>query len=531
MTSDANGIRAMSDPRAGIEPLEPSVAAELVPEGARELGAWLRATLPSGASLQADSRQVRPGDAFFAYPGLRTDGRGFVADALARGAAAIVAEAEGAAPLPEAGVPMRSCPGLRGLAGSIASAYHGRPSEKLELVAVTGTNGKTSVTQWVARGFGELGRRGAVIGTLGSGLAGSLEQSSGLTTPDALGLQATLARFSAAGVDSVAMEASSIGLDQGRMNGTRIAVAAFTNLTRDHLDYHETMDAYAQAKARLFAWPGLRAVVVNGDDPAGRLMLASARTGPEAPQRIVYGVTPGRHGARGDKTLIAERVFEDGSGIQMTLSGDFGSADLRLRLLGQFNVSNALAVAGCWLALGHPFERVVEALERLEPVPGRMQTIEQDGAPLVVVDYDHSPDALDNVLSSLRSVAVRRGGRLWCVFGAGGERDIGKRAQMGLVAERGADHLVITSDNPRGESPFRIVSDIRAGLIREPALTELDRSVAIHEAIARAAAADVVLVAGKGHEDFQEIAGARLPFSDVEVSRAALRARMEACGV
>ena len=531
MTSDANGIRAVADPTKDSGRLEPEAAAELVPDAALELGAWLRATLPSGAALQSDSRQVRPGDAFFAFPGLRTDGRGFVADALARGAAAIVVEADGAAPLQDAGAPMRACAGLRTLAGSIASAFHGRPSEGLDLVAVTGTNGKTSVSQWVASGLAEFGRRGAVIGTLGSGLVGSLEQSSGLTTPDALGLQATLARFAVSGVDSVAAEASSIGLDQGRMNGTRIAVAAFTNLSRDHLDYHGTMEAYAQAKARLFAWPGLRAVVVNGDDPAGRLMLAATRTGPQAPQRIVYGLNPGRHGARGDRTLIAERVFEDGAGIQMTLSGDFGSADLRLRLLGLFNVSNALAAAGCWLALGHPFERVVEALERMESVPGRMQTIQQDGAPLVVVDYAHSPDALDNVLASLRSVAVRRGGRLWCVFGAGGERDIGKRAQMGLVAERGADHLVITSDNPRGESPFRIVSDIRAGLIREPALTELDRAVAIHAAIARAAVADVVLVAGKGHENFQEIAGTRLPFSDVEVSRTALKVRREACGV
>ena len=531
MTSDANGLRAEVDPRVEIAPLDASAAAELVPEPARELGAWLRATLPAGAALQADSRQVRAGDAFFAYPGLRTDGRAYVADALARGAAAIVHEADGTKSLPQAAVPMRGCAGLRGLAGSIASAYHGRPSEALDLVAVTGTNGKTSVTQWVSRGLGELGRRAAVIGTLGSGTVGSLEQSSGLTTPDALGLQAMLARFAAEGVECVAAEASSIGLDQGRLNGTRVSVAAFTNLTRDHLDYHGTMEEYARAKARLFGWPGLRAVVVNGDDPAGRLMLAATRTEAEAPTRIVYGVTPGRHGARGDRTLIAERVFEDGSGIQMTLSGDYGAADLRLRLLGLFNVSNALAVAGCWLALGHSFDSVVEALERLEPVPGRMQTLEHEGAPLVVVDYAHSPDALENVLASLRSVAVRRGGRLWCVFGAGGERDIGKRAQMGLVAERGADHLVITSDNPRGESPFRIVSDIRAGLIREPALTELDRAVAIREAIVRAAPADVVLVAGKGHERFQEIAGVRHPFSDLEVSRAALGARRERADV
>jgi UDP-N-acetylmuramoyl-L-alanyl-D-glutamate--2,6-diaminopimelate ligase len=531
VNSQANGTRIASEPPAGIRSTDPHVSAELVPEAAHALAAWLRETLPAGAALQSDSRSVRPGDAFFAYPGLRSDGRRFVADAVARGAAAIVFESEGAAGLPATAVPTRGCAGLRVLAGSVASDFHGRPSESLDLVAVTGTNGKTSVTQWVSRGLELFGRRGAVIGTLGCGPVGRLEEGSGLTTPDALGLQAMLARFVAAGIDTVATEASSIGLDQGRLNGTRVAVAAFTNLTRDHLDYHQTMEAYAQAKSRLFGWPGLAAVVVNGDDPAAPQMLAAARTGEGAPARIVYGMTPGRHGARGDRALIAERVFEDGSGIQMTLSGDFGTADLRLRLLGQFNVSNALAVAGCWLALGHPFERVVEALERLEPVPGRMQTIELPDAPLVVVDYAHSPDALDNVLACLRSVALRRGGRLWCVFGAGGERDVGKRAQMGLVAERGADHLVITSDNPRGESPFRIVSDIRAGLIREPALTELDRAAAIHAAVGRAAPADVVLVAGKGHENYQEIAGVRHPFSDVEVAQAALAARREACRV
>ncbi len=527
-TSDGQAVGASL---AHGRTIAPEVAAELVPSAARELAAWLREVLPAGAALQSDSRLVRPGDAFFAYPGLRNDGRRFVADALGRGAAAIVAEAGGTDSLPAGEVPVRACVGLRALAGSIASAFHGRPSEALDLIAVTGTTGKTSVTQWVSSGIELLGQRGAVIGTLGCGPVGMLEEGSGLTTPDALGMQAMLARFVASGIDVVAAEASSIGLDQGRLSGSRIAVAAFTNLTRDHLDYHETMEAYADAKARLFGWPGLEAVVVNADDPLAPRMLAAVRCGEGAPTRIVYGMTPGRHGARGDRTLIAERVFEDASGIHLTLSGDFGTADLRLGVIGRFNVSNALAAAGCWLALGHPFERVVEVLERLEPVPGRLQTVEMADAPLVVVDYAHSPDALDNVLGCLRQIALRRGGRLWCVFGAGGERDVGKRAQMGLVAERGADHLVITSDNPRGESPFRIVSDIRAGLIREPALTELDRGAAIHSALARAASADVVLIAGKGHENYQEIAGVRQPFSDVEVAQAALVARKEAHGV
>ncbi len=509
--------------------VSPALRARLLPPEASEAARWLRDRLAPDAALRADSRAVRAGDAFFAFPGTASDGRQFTDDAVLRGAAAIVCER----PLPSApgvNLPVLALEGLRGLCGPIASAYHDLPSAAMDLVAVTGTNGKTSITQWVARGLAALGRRAAVVGTLGSGVVGELEDF-GLTTPDALELQSMLARFRGLGVESVAIEASSIGLDQGRLNGTRIAVAAFTNLSRDHLDYHGTMDAYAQAKRRLFAWPGLRAVVVNGDDRWAPGMLDAVRTDGDPVTRIVYGFAPGRHGARGDAVLIAERVVDDEAGLQMTLSGDFGTADLRLGLVGRFNASNALATAGCWLALGHPFDQVVEALGALEPVAGRMQKIAQAGAPLVVVDYAHSPDALESVLSALRPVAQRRGGRLWCVFGAGGDRDPGKRPEMGMVAERGADCLVITSDNPRGESPFRIVSGIRSGLTREPALTELDRAQAIRAAILEAAPVDVVLVAGKGHENTQEILGVRHPFSDVEVVRAVLAQRGEAIGV
>lgn len=508
----------------GGRPMTPAIP-EFVPPAAAELGRWLRETLAPGAGLRGDSRTVQPGDAFFAIPGLRDDGRRFVADALARGAAAIVYEQADAPALEPGGVPARAVAGLRELVGPIASEFHGRPSDRLEVVAVTGTNGKTSTTQWVARGLESLGRRAAVIGTLGCGPVGELEPHD-VTTPDALGLQSLLARFVASGVDTVAAEASSIGLDQGRINGTRIAVAAFTNLTRDHLDYHGTMQAYAAAKARLFAWPGLRVAVVNGDDAYSPRMLAAAST--HGALRIVYGVAPAQHGAHGDAVLIAERVVEQGDGTSFVLGGDFGRAPVGLRLLGGFNVSNALAVAGCWLGLGVAFDEVAGALGTLAPVPGRMQVIERSEAPLAVVDYAHSPDALASVLAALRPVAQARGGRLWCVFGAGGDRDVGKRPLMGMAAERGADHLVITSDNPRSESPFRIVSDVRAGLTREPALTELDRRVAIDCALRLAAPEDVVLIAGKGHEEYQEIAGVRHPFSDVEVARQALDARAQA---
>jgi len=369
------------------------------------------------------------------------------------------------------------------------------------------------------------------VGTLGAALqpdARPLAMSGGdLTTPDALSLQRVLADFAARGARSVALEASSIGLDQGRLNGTPIEVAAFTNLGRDHLDYHGAMADYERAKARLFTWPGLCAAVVNGDDPASVSMLATldavSRSSPV--MRIVYGQTPGVHGARGDRLLMAERIVEDARGISFSLGGDFGRAELRLGLLGRFNVGNALAVAGCWLGLGMSFADVVVRLSAIEPVDGRMQCIGHRGGPLAVVDYAHTPDALASALEALRPVAMARGGTLWCVFGAGGERDAGKRPLMGWVAEQGADRLVITSDNPRSEEPFRIVSDIRAGLSREPFLTELDRARAIAQALASAGRDDVVLIAGKGHERTQEIRGQRLAFSDLEHARAALDAR------
>ena len=508
----------------GDRPLDPSLP-DLVPPMAREVALWLRGVLAPGAALRSDSRAIRPGDAFFAIRGSRDDGRRFVGDAIARGAAAVVYEAQGASEVAVGSVPAIPVESLRGLAGPIASDFHGRPSERMEMVAVTGTNGKTSTSQWVAHGLAGLGRRCAVIGTLGCGPLDRLEPHD-MTTPDALGMQELLARFAADGVDLVAAEASSIGLDQGRLNGTRITIAAYTNLSRDHLDYHGTMQAYAAAKARLFGWPGLRVAVVNGDDEYSPRMLAAASA--QSPLRIVYGVAPGQHGAHGDAVLIAERIVEGPAGIGFVLGGDFGRAEVRLRLLGGFNVSNALAVAGCWLGMGIALDQVVQALEALEPVPGRMQMIERPDAPLAVIDYAHSPDALASVLSALRPVANARGGELWCVFGAGGDRDTGKRPLMGLVAERGADRLVVTSDNPRSESPFRIVSDVRAGLSREPAVTELDRRVAIDFALRLSSPRDVVLIAGKGHEEYQEIAGVRHPFSDLAVAHAALDARAEA---
>jgi UDP-N-acetylmuramoyl-L-alanyl-D-glutamate--2,6-diaminopimelate ligase len=516
------------------------------PEQAVELARWLRGVLPPGAALVADSRRVSRGDAFFAYPGERADGRRHVAQAVALGAAAVVAESGGAEP-PVHGVPVRTVDSLKRLAGPIADAFLGAPTARMDVVAVTGTNGKTSCSQWIAQGLQAAGRRAAVVGTIGAGVLGDdgrcTLDDTGLTTPDALALQGLFARFAQAGVDAVAIEASSIGLHQHRLDGTRMAVAVFTNLTRDHLDYHGTMQAYGEAKAMLFSWPGLRAAVVNLDDPAHAAMLAGVAPGV---QRIGYrieapvastdaGGRPASYPAAGevDRVLVATEVIPTAAGTRIGIDGDWGRATLDTPLLGRFNAANLLAVAGAWLALGMRFDDVLLRLAALRPVPGRLQAVGAgDGVPLAVVDYAHTPDALDNALAALRPVAAARGGALWCVFGAGGDRDPGKRPLMAAAAERGAERIVLTSDNPRGESPEAILDAVQAGLSAPCALREADRARAIAETVARAAPADVVLIAGKGHEPYQEIAGVRHPFLDAEHAERALarRARTGAAG-
>ncbi|MDT3678315.1 MAG: UDP-N-acetylmuramoyl-L-alanyl-D-glutamate--2,6-diaminopimelate ligase [Burkholderiaceae bacterium] len=493
-------------------------------ERAAPLGDWLRSALAPGAALVSDSRALRPGDAFLAWPGAHSDGRGFVDAARAAGAAVVLYEARGADAFALRGEPsappMRAVDGLRELAGPIAAQYYGHPGQRLRIVAVTGTNGKTTSTQWMASGFSAAGKRCAVIGTLGSGIAGAdgmpRLESFGLTTPDAAGLQRMLASFADAGAELVAMEASSIGIDQGRLNGLAVDTAVLTNFTRDHLDYHGTEEAYLAAKLRLFSWPGLRQALVNGDDPVAPRVLDPL---PPEIASLAFGHLPGEHGWRAKKKLSAFRIAEHASGSQVSIGGDYGRAEIRLQTIGQFNVVNALAAAGVWLMHGMPFDEAMQRLQRLQPIPGRMQRIVADGRPLVVVDYAHTPDALMNVLHALRPLAEARNGALWCVFGAGGDRDPGKRPLMGMVVERYADHVVVTSDNPRSETPFRIASDIRSGFMREPRLTELDREQAIRQVLEAAAPEDVVLIAGKGHEAWQEIGAQRLPFSDLAVAR------------
>jgi UDP-N-acetylmuramoyl-L-alanyl-D-glutamate--2,6-diaminopimelate ligase len=519
-----------------------SEALAISQDEAREVAGWLRAVLPSGAALVADSRAVRPGDAFFAYPGEQADGRRFIDRAIAKGAGAIVVEARGAdaivaepAVAGGSAVPRRDVVGLKRACGPIADVYHDHPSAALDVIAVTGTNGKTSCSQWIAQGLQGLGRACPVIGTLGAGRAGALEQT-GLTTPDALGMQALFARFAKGGDQAVAIEASSIGLHQHRLDGTRIAVAVYTNLTRDHLDYHGDMQAYADAKAMLFGWPGLRAAIVNLDDPWHRQMLAAVAPGV---LRIGYRIGSSTDGLTGepisgpvDRMLIARAIEPAVAGMRIELDGDWGSRSILTPLLGRFNVSNLLAVMATWLALEVPFEAALAQATALRPVPGRLQSVStNDGpAPLVVVDYAHTPDALANALAALRPVAQGRGGLLWCVFGAGGDRDPGKRPLMAAAVEALADRVVLTSDNPRSELPESILDAVQAGLQGACALRESDRAAAIARVIAQADASDVVLIAGKGHESYQEIAGVRHPFDDVEHAAIALTRRSETGG-
>ena len=463
--------------------------------------------------LSSDSRACAPGVAFFAYPGEKADGRSHIADAAARGAAAVLWEEEGFAWRPEWRLPNVAVRGLKQRAGALAHEFYGRPSDSLWVCGVTGTNGKTSCSQWIAAALGRRGARSGVIGTLGSGFPGALSALAN-TTPDALEAHALLKALREQGAAAVAMEVSSHGLVQGRVNAIAFDCALFTNLSHDHLDYHGSMDAYAEAKARLFDSPGLQAAVLNLDDVAG-VRLAQRLAGRDI-RTIGYSLAP--LAAPLTREYLAAVAIE---GTSLQLDSSWGRAGATLNQLGRFNVANALGVIGCLLAYGLPFSEAVALLADLPGVPGRMERVGEE--PLVVIDYAHTPDALEKVLHALRPVAQARGGRLVAVFGAGGDRDPAKRALMGATAARLADRVVLTSDNPRSEDPLAIIAAIRRGA---PAgKVEPDRRRAIEQAIAAAARSDVILVAGKGHEAYQEIRGRREPFSDQAVARTALARR------
>jgi UDP-N-acetylmuramoyl-L-alanyl-D-glutamate--2,6-diaminopimelate ligase len=471
--------------------------------------------------VSADSRKVQPGDVFLAFPGHASDGRRYIKDAVAHGAAAVLWEREGFEWDPTVTVPNLPVDQLRWMAGEIADEVFGKPSEHLWMIGVTGTNGKTSISQWVARALNRLGRKSAVIGTLGSGFPGKLNTTIN-TTPDAISLQEDLLRFRDEGAKAVAMEVSSIGLDQGRVRGCHMDIAVFTNLTRDHLDYHHTMEAYASAKAALFDMPGLKSVVLNFDDLMG--VVQARRLAARGDLRVVgYSMIPDNTTAAPAQSMVmAENMQTTANGMRFRVSHEGHQAQMSVGLVGQFNVSNLLAVMGVLLESGYAFDDVVEAVRELTPPEGRMQTFGGIGEPLAVVDYAHTPDALEQALFALRHTVRSRGGRLICLFGCGGDRDPGKRIMMGEVAKRLADEVVITSDNPRSEDPQSIIDQIVQGA--PGARCNEDRAEAIRESIAQADANDVILIAGKGHESYQEVQGQKHHFSDAEHALAALTA-------
>ncbi|WP_114637392.1 UDP-N-acetylmuramoyl-L-alanyl-D-glutamate--2,6-diaminopimelate ligase [Polynucleobacter necessarius] len=488
------------------------------------------------AKVCADSRQIQSGDIFFAYQvghgnALR-DGRQFIDAALANGAAAVVFDSDGVDSQIEDHPLCFAVKNLAEKVGELCSQWYGHPSKELNIIGVTGTNGKTSITQWLAQALDASNYRTAILGTLGTGFPGTLVQT-GYTTPDAPRLQTQLAELRSAGAKQVAMEVSSHALDQARIAGTEIHCAVFTNLTQDHLDYHDSMADYAEAKAKLFQLAGLQHAVINLDDAFGR-KLAMNLLAKEGLKVWAYALSPSAFQGFekfGDRLrrIHANNTVLNGIGYKSSFVLDgAGSAELHIPLLGEFNLSNALAVWTVLLSQGMSCDVAAQKVSQLNPVLGRMELIrlgkhnKTDGL-LAVVDYAHTPDALEKTLQALRPIADQRGGKIWCVFGCGGDRDAGKRPLMGAVAERNAEHILITSDNPRSEDPQVIMQMIRSGMSADSQNVQIiaDRAAAIMAAIRHADIRDIVLVAGKGHETTQEINGKKFDFSDQEHIRLA----------
>ncbi|OFZ67015.1 MAG: UDP-N-acetylmuramoyl-L-alanyl-D-glutamate--2,6-diaminopimelate ligase [Betaproteobacteria bacterium RBG_16_56_24] len=507
------------------------------------------------SSVVTDSRAIKRGDTFVAYPGEKQDGRQFIAHAIAQGANAVIYEKLLSGHPWEAQhfvwndawqIPNLAVSDLRHKAGWLADAVYAAPSEKLWVVGITGTNGKTSTSHWIAHALNDAGRKCALIGTLGNGFAGAL-QSSANTTPDAIRVHGLLAEYLKEGASAVAMEVSSHALSQGRVNGVRFDVAMLTNLSRDHLDYHGDMQSYAAAKRKLFDWQQLKYVVLNLDDEFG-VELAGQLQDAEV-EVIGYGLRrplsnfPPQAGERAneksvepapdDALQLAERlglrmVYGNllemtGQGLRIAVHSSWGAAQLDSALVGRFNAANLLGALAVLLVSDIGLGDAVQSLSKVQPVAGRMQRLGNEQQPTVIVDYAHTPDALEKVLLALREVSAETGGKLLCVFGCGGDRDRGKRAMMGKVAERFSDWCIVTSDNPRSEDPQEIIAEIVGGMSGENHEIMVERAAAIHRAISHARQSDTVLIAGKGHEDYQEINGVKHPFSDVLIAQQALK--------
>ncbi len=459
--------------------------------------------------LAIDSRRVQPGDTFVAYPGEQQDGRNFIRAAVAAGAGSVLWDSASQQWDASLSIPNLGVPHLRRHLGAIASHVLGNPSSKLWVIGVTGTNGKTSCSQWIASCLNRLNKKCAVIGTLGTGFPGALIETRN-TTPDALALQLAMAGFVEADARAVALEVSSHALIQDRVNAVEFDIAILTNLTQDHLDYHGSMANYRVAKTKLFDCPGLKFAVLNLDDPFGLELL---RRLPRPGLNVLgYGFNAG------SCAFLGRDLRQDEAGLSFEVATPWGIAELKSALLGRFNACNLLAALAALCLSDIQLADAVSALQEIEAVPGRMQRLGGADLPLVIVDYAHTPDALKNVLATLRETAQ---GMLVCVFGCGGDRDRGKRPLMGEVASVLADKVILTGDNPRSEDPLAIISEITAGTSGAPQVIP-DRKTAIECAIAEARKDDIVLIAGKGHEVYQEVAGVKLPFDDVKVAQHAL---------
>ena len=485
--------------------------------------ALLRSNVECGAHLHADSRAVCEGDVFVAVPGLGGDGRDFITAAIKQGAGAVLMRVDATTgwEATEFSVPVLGLTDLNERLGELADLWYDKPSAHMKIMAVTGTNGKTSCVQWLTDALQSAGYSAGALGTLGVRFPDRSVRAGALTTPDVISIHRSLAALREAGAQFVSLEASSIGLEQGRLAGVRIFAAGFTNLSRDHLDYHHTMQAYAAAKARLFVWPGLQVGVFNADD-AWSAQLALGATCPI----MTYGLE--QQAASGSVALRAELLDDSLSTGQWMLHAKNEQAAVQTNVYGRHNISNLLCVAGLLKALDWPLANIAASFATLGPVEGRLQTVNplltDRPVPTVLVDYAHTPDALARALEVARELARARGTNVWCVFGCGGNRDAGKRPLMGEVAQRLSDRLIVTSDNPRDENPHAIIAEIVAGLPGASANVkiEVDRAQAILAAVLGAAPNDVVLIAGKGHETYQEIAGQRAPFDDRQWAQAAL---------
>ncbi len=465
------------------------------------------------SGLKLDSREVIEGDLFVALPGTREQGHQYVSAAIDAGAVAVLVDGSVVGDLGDVAVPCLAVPDLKQKLGLIAERFYGFASRQMFVIGVTGTNGKTSCSHFIAQVLNTEAVPVAVMGTLGNGLVGQLQQASH-TTPDAISLHRMMRGFVDAGAKCLVMEVSSHGLDQGRVSGVNFDLALFTNLSRDHLDYHGDMDAYGRAKARLFGMPGLRYAVINADDEYGRSLLLSL---PATVETLVYTLAENHIE---ENVVRGELISQGRDGLLLDVQTPYGSGRIHSELLGQFNAGNLLAVLSTVLLNGMGMDKALQKISQLKTVPGR---VERFGGvadqPLVVVDYAHTPDALEQVLLSLRQHCAAQ---LWCVFGCGGERDKGKRAQMGGIAEQLADHVVLTDDNPRNENPDAIIKDIMVDIQSGRVIVLRDRTAAIRHAVSKATADDVVLVAGKGHEEYQLIGEQKIPFSDSQQVRQAL---------